>query len=336
MWTVGVIGTGSFGQKRVQTLLELVDRVTDVYIFDQDPQFVQQTLAKNNSPRLHTTSQLGEIWGNPQIDVICICTPNLLHTQYAELALTHGKHVLCEKPLCTDPKQMKKLLSLAKNKQLLLKTGTNHRYFPSVQTVIELYQSKKIGQIFSLHANIGTNGERIQNSWFWKKELSGGGTLLDNGHHLLDLANMFCGPFTSCQGHVSRRRWLAAEVEDYALAIFERAATATDPGCEAVLRSSWRQPSGYFELELWTSKGVVKVVVNEKETLTTTLDGVNEITDYSDYPKTSLQQELTQFLDDCAEPTTSRETSTAHLLALSKMMTAFYASAQSGRKVEVK
>lgn len=336
MWTVGVIGTGSFGQKRVQTLLELAGHVADVYIYDQDPQFIQQTLAKNNSHRLHTFTQLNDTWENPQIDIVCICTPNSLHAQYAELALSHGKHVLCEKPLTTDPQVMKQLLTLAKKKQKIIKTGTNHRYFPSVQAVIKLMQTDQLGQVLSLHASIGTNGERIQHSWFWKHELSGGGTFVDNGHHLLDLALLLSGPFESCLGHSSKRRWLESEVEDYALAIFERPATTTDPGCEAVLRSAWRQPDGYFELELWTTTGQVKIVVSEKETLTTTINGQTETTDYSDYPKTSLQQELTLFLTECAEPAAHRSVNTAHLLNLSKMMTAFYASAQSGQKVEVK
>ncbi|MBW7955376.1 Gfo/Idh/MocA family oxidoreductase [Patescibacteria group bacterium] len=335
MWTVGVIGTGSFGQKRVQALLDLAESVEDVFIFDQDISSLQKTLTAHQSSRLHSTRSAEELLAHPKVDVICICTPNFTHAEYCLQALAHHKHVLCEKPITRDVKTAKKLIRKAKKNNLIIKAGTNHRYFPSVQEALRLYQSGQLGELHSFHGSIGTNGERIQNTWFWKKELSAGGTLLDNGHHLLDLARLFCGKFSSCLGHSSTRRWKASEVEDYAVAIFETDQKANIPGCEAVLRSSWRQPHGYMEIELWGSKGAVQVSVGSSEVLKAMIDGKQSEQDFSTHPKTSLHQELKQFLLECADVQTYISDTADHLLSLTEMIDGFYTSQKAARRISL-
>ena len=71
----------------------------------------------------------------------------------------------------------------------------------------KLVEEGKIGKVLSFNGRIGHNGERLKNSWFWKKEISGGGTLLDNGCHLLDLSRLFVGNFTSGKGLTSNSFW---------------------------------------------------------------------------------------------------------------------------------
>ena len=81
-----------------------------------------------------------------------------------------------------------------------MQIGSNHRYFESVKFFKKLLDASEIGEVLSFSGRIGHDGERIKNSWFWKRELSGGGTLIDNGCHLLDLARLFLGGFDSGNG----------------------------------------------------------------------------------------------------------------------------------------
>lgn len=330
MSTVGVIGSGSFGQKRVQTLLELDDLVKQIVIFDPVQEVSAKVVRTFNSPQIIVVSSLEELLQFPKLSSVCICTPNNLHAELSAQALLAGKHVLCEKPITRESNVMTELLALAKKQHKLLVSGTNHRYFPSVQRALDIIHSGKIGSVYSFHGNIGTNGKRIQDSWFWQKQAAGGGTFIDNGHHLLDLALLFCGTFSHCIGHSSTRHWQNAEVEDYAMAVFSTPATVDNSGYEAVLRSSWRQPNGYLDIEVWGSHGSLSLSIGKDETLTVNiLDEAPQVEDFNDQPKHSLHQELRTFFRSTKN---LHPESTSHLLELTKMIEAFYTSQSTGQR----
>ena len=118
----------------------------------------------------------------------------------------------------------------------------------------KLVDEGKIGEVLSFNGRIGHNGERLKDSWFWKKEISGGGTLLDNGCHLLDLSRLFVGNFTSGKGLTSNVFWKNIEVEDTASGIFK-----TDDGRTATIYCSWRLFSGYFFFEINGANGYINV-----------------------------------------------------------------------------
>ncbi len=331
MWTVGVIGIGSFGQKRVETLLALADDVKKVVIFDQDLQLVEQFTKKLGNSKLSSVRAAEDIFNNPEIEVICICSPNSTHPTYCLAGLEHNKHVLCAKPVTAEMKTAHRLVRAARKHSRLIMPGTNHRFFPSIEEALAVVRNGKLGTLYSFHASIGTNGKRIQKSWFWKKELAVGGTMIDNGHHLLDLALLFCGPFEQCIGHTSRRQWQGSEVEDYAVAIFESNTGRTKSGYEAVLRSSWRQPDGYLELELWGEQGLLKVVAGAEEKLSLITGTERVEQDFSTVPKDSLQKEMATFLKFCREPDKHLEETSQLLLSLTSMIQSFYRSQQTGR-----
>ena len=105
----------------------------------------------------------------------------------------------------------------------------------------KLVEEGTIGKVLSFNGRIGHNGERLKDSWFWKKDISGGGTLLDNGCHLLDLSRLFVGNFISGKGLISNVYWKNIEVEDTASGIFK-----TEDDRTATIYCSWRLLSGYF------------------------------------------------------------------------------------------
>ena len=135
-----------------------------------------------------------------------------------------------------------------------MQVGSNHRYFESVKYAKKLVDQGAIGEILSFNGRIGHNGERLKDSWFWNKDISGGGTLLDNGCHLLDLSRYFLGNFKSGTGSVSNSYWKNLDVEDTASGIFK-----TEDGKTSTIFCSWRLMSGYFFFELNGSEGYINV-----------------------------------------------------------------------------
>ena len=195
-----------------------------------------------------------KILKDDNIHVICICTPNKFHLPIIKEALNSGKHVFCEKPLCRDLKEAETIYDLSKKSKTIFQMGSNHRYFESVMYAKKLVNNNEIGDVLSFTGRIGHDGERLKNSWFWDKELSGGGTLLDNGCHLLELSRYFMGDFTSGGGSISNSYWKNISVEDTANGFFQ-----TKDGKTASIFCSWRLLSGYFFFELNGTNGYINV-----------------------------------------------------------------------------
>jgi len=116
-----------------------------------------------------------------------------------------------------------------------------------------MVQLGEIGEVKSFNGRIGHNGERIKNTWYWNRDVSGGGTLIDNGHHLIDLARCFVGDFVKVKGVTMNLKW-GCNVEDTANAIM-----VTKEGNTAIIQSSWCQDEGYLYITITGTKGVIVV-----------------------------------------------------------------------------
>jgi len=246
---IGVIGVGSFGEKRAGAAAKLKNGKL-LGVADVSAAKAQEVAAKLGVKAYAPADLIAA----PDIDVICICVPNNLHASLAISALENGKHVMCEKPLARSASEAERIVFAAERAGRLIKTGSNHRYFPSVARARKLVVDGVIGELVSFNGRIGTNGERIKDSWFWNKEICGGGTMLDNGCHLLDIARWLMGDFVEGTGLVSNAYWKGCPVEDTATGVF-----ATKDGKIATIASSWRQFSGYFHFEVNGSHGYITV-----------------------------------------------------------------------------
>ena len=214
MFKTMVIGAGSFGEKRAravkESLLGELIGIADINI----------ERANEVAGKLDVASYTTDKGFEKDADVVTISTPNKYHMPLTIKALESGKHVLCEKPLSLNSKEAQKMIEAAKKAGKFVKMGSNHRYFATVARAYEIFQNGEIGDIVSFNGRIGNNGERIKGSWFWDKEISGGGTLLDNGCHLMDIARWFMGDFSEATGVTSNVYWKECPVEDTASGIF--------------------------------------------------------------------------------------------------------------------
>jgi predicted dehydrogenase len=287
--SVAVVGCGYFGSKRIQACAGIPDDIDLRAVMDADESRAAQAGDAAGVPHY---SDFGTLLNETEIDAIILAVPNSMHSPLSVQALEAGKHVLCEKPLAISPSEAQRIVDAVESSGKIVKTASNHRFFPTVTKAHELYTSGRIGEILSFRGAIGNDGGLTHDSWFWKKDVAGGGTFIDNACHLLDIARMFMGDFTMCLGQVANLYWKEAEVEDYATGIF-----VTEEGRQALITSSWTQWTGYFYFELWgdagyifvDSRGVDRVTVGDNR------KGVVRTFDYGRYPITSHQDELSYF-----------------------------------------
>ncbi len=119
-----------------------------------------------------------------------------------------GKHVLIEKPAAKNSAELYAIMDAAKKNNVLVRVGFNHRYHRAFQKARELVDSGQIGEIMFIRARYGHGGRLgYDQEWRAKPALSGGGELLDQGVHLIDLARWFLGDFSEIDGHTETFFW---------------------------------------------------------------------------------------------------------------------------------
>ncbi|KAG7386809.1 hypothetical protein PHYPSEUDO_015206 [Phytophthora pseudosyringae] len=139
----------------------------------------------------HAYDSYEALCSDPEIDVVYIGTIHPTHCKLALLALSHGKHVLAEKPMAMNAKEAEAVITLAQEKQLFFVEGMWARFFPAVRHVRQLIGDGAIGDVHHVHSAFGV-AFKADNDRIWKKELGGGG-LLDIGVYVLATATMVFG-----------------------------------------------------------------------------------------------------------------------------------------------
>jgi len=238
---VGIIGYGKMGQIRHQALSK--SRLARV-IAISDP-------SVNNAPLGVESLSLEELIKAPNIDSVIICTPNYLNKELTIRSLAAGKNVFCEKPPCFTRKDMKEIIKAEKVSGKKLMYGFNHRHHESIMRMKEEITSNKFGRILWMRGRYGKSvAKDFFNDWRAKKELAGGGILIDQGIHMLDLFLYLGGDFDTIKAEVSNLYW-NLEVEDNAFVILKNSKN----GVVANLHSTMTQWRHLFSLEIFMEKG---------------------------------------------------------------------------------
>ena len=145
---------------------------------------------------------------DPQVDAVIVATINSALAGVAAAAIRAGKHVIVEKPAGISVKQIDELISLAEKHGVCVRVGFNHRYHPAFIKAREIFGSGVMGELMFIRARYG-HGGRIGYDKEWRADpkLSGGGELIDQGIHLIDLAGWFLGGFTKVDGQAPTYFW---------------------------------------------------------------------------------------------------------------------------------
>lgn len=204
---VAVIGAGMAGAthanawRQVATIYDLdVPEIRLVTVAD-----AYEPLARDVAKRYgyeNYTTDWQDLVSDPDVDIVSIVVGNELHLEMAEALSKAGKHVLCEKPLADTIESAQTLAALEQESEVKLGVGFTYRRNPAIAKVAELAESGHLGKIiqFSGHywADYGAD-PRVPMSWRYKGAM-GSGALADLGSHLIDTAELICGPLVAVSG----------------------------------------------------------------------------------------------------------------------------------------
>jgi predicted dehydrogenase len=145
---------------------------------------------------------------DPQVNAVIVATVNAALAEVSAAAIRAGKHVLVEKPAGVSVRQIDGLIALGGEHSVCVQAGFNHRYHPAFLKAREIFKSGVMGELMFIRARYG-HGGRIGYDKEWRADpkLSGGGELIDQGIHLIDLASWFLGPFTKVEGRATTYFW---------------------------------------------------------------------------------------------------------------------------------
>ncbi len=190
-----------------------------------------------------------------KLDIIFVCTPNLYSPQYCMDSLNMGRHVFCEKPPGRSLDDIQNIIRVEKeNPGVKLMFGFNHRFHPGIMRAKVIADSGRLGKILNIRGLYGkSGGVNFRDSWRNNKEISGGGILLDQGIHMLDLFRYFCGDFEYIKCFLNNKFW-KFETEDNAFVIL-----ANKKGQNAFFHSSATMWKHTFRVDLTLENGYVAV-----------------------------------------------------------------------------
>jgi len=244
---VGIAGYGVVGKRR----RECVDQNKFLEIIAVCDQIFQDEVSTVDGVRRYKNyKKLLE----EDLDILIVCLTNDIASEVTIAALNQGLHVFCEKPPGRNVSDIIQVIDVEKNNpNLKLMYGFNHRYHHSVQDALKLVHSGELGNIINIRGVYG-KAKLItfnQPDWRTKREISGGGVLLDQGIHMIDLIRLFGGEFESIYSFVSNSHW-GHNVEDNAYALMK-----TSDGIVAMMHSSATQWRHRFNLDINLEKGSV-------------------------------------------------------------------------------
>jgi predicted dehydrogenase len=237
---VGIAGFGVVGRRR----RDCVDRHSDLRVvavcdrtFDGDGTFVDGIRYYRDYRRLLTE----------ELDVLIVCLTNDIAAEVTIAGLESGLHVFCEKPPGRGVDDIVRVITHERRHPTLkLMYGFNHRYHESVQDALAILRSRELGRVINMRGMYG-KAKLItfnQPDWRAKRQIAGGGVLLDQGIHMVDLMRLFGGEFSEVHSFVSNSHW-GYDVEDNAYALMR-----TADGIVGMLNSSATQWRHRFHLDI--------------------------------------------------------------------------------------
>lgn len=245
---VGIAGYGVVGKRRRQ----YIDKHLNLCTVSVCDQYFKESGIMDDGVRYF--SHYKQLLEEP-LDVLFVSLPNYLAAEVTIAGLEQELHVFCEKPPGCDVSDVKRVIGIEKKHHgLLLKYGFNHRYHDSVREAMRIIKSGELGEIINLRGIYGKSKIiPFAGGWRAERKYSGGGILLDQGIHLVDLMRLFCGDFVDVKSFVSNSFW-KHDVEDNAYALMR-----DKHGRISILHSSATQWHHQFVLDITLTEGYLEL-----------------------------------------------------------------------------
>ena len=244
IFKVGIVGCGLIGKKRAKALASngILVACSDIDIFQA------QSLSKDTGARVYLNWY--ELVSSKEIEVVIIATRHDSLAEITKIAAEYGKHVLVEKPGAKNSLELETMISIAKKNSVKIHVGFNHRFHNSLRKAKEIVDSGELGDLMFIRGRYG-HGGRIgyEKEWRSNPKLSGGGELIDQGTHLIDLSRWFLGELSDVEGFACNYFW-NMPVEDNGFMILK-----TSENKVAFLQVSCTEWKNLFSFEIYGKLG---------------------------------------------------------------------------------
>ena len=246
---IGIVGAGLIGEKRA-VAAQKVGGIKIIAIADTNKKRAEEFSQKYEC---ESSIKWEELVKRKDIDVVVVAVPNAFIFQIVMSALKNGKHVLCEKPFGINQKEARLMMEAGKKYRRFIKVGFNNRFHPGIFKAKQLVDKGVIGKVLFIRSRYGHGGRiGMEKEWRMKKKISGGGELIDQGPHIVDLCRWFGGEYITAYGVVDTKFW-KSDVDDNAFAVLRgKIVTASFH----VSTTNW---GNIFSLEVFGDKGVITV-----------------------------------------------------------------------------
>ncbi|MBE3110034.1 MAG: Gfo/Idh/MocA family oxidoreductase [Acidobacteria bacterium] len=236
---VAIVGCGLIGQRRMKALAGA--RLVSCADLD-----VARALALALTSGAFAAGDWRAAVDRPDVDIVVVATTNDALAEITRFAVEAGKHALVEKPAARSVAEIDTVIAAAGQHRRLVRVGFNHRYHQAIQKAHELFEAGALGELMFVRGRYG-HGARIGYDKEWRADpaLSGGGELIDQGVHLIDLSRWFMGDFTHISGFAHTYYW-QMPVDDNAFMTLRTAGEQT-----AFLHVSCTEWKNLFSLEIY-------------------------------------------------------------------------------------
>jgi len=251
-YKTGIIGCGLIGNKRAAALQKIKD-ISILKVIDENLNKAQDLASKCNCMYSNDWKDLVD---DEDINLIIVATTNDKLAEITIEMLKKGKHVLVEKPAGRNPDEIKKIIDVYENlgKKYKVKVGFNHRFHPAFEKAKQIIKTENIGDVMFIRARYGHGGRLgYDEEWRSFKDMAGGGEMLDQGSHIVDLSRYFMGDFKYVTGFCATYFW-DMEVEDNCFALLK-----TEKGEVAQLHASCTQWKNIFSMEIFCRTGQINI-----------------------------------------------------------------------------
>ena len=283
---VGIVGFGLSGQ------------VFHAPFIDVNPHFnlhtivTTGTLAGEKYPLVKITSSYDELLANPEIDLVIVCSPNVMHFQHATAALQAGKHVIVEKPFTVNIAEAQNLIDISHKSGKLVFPFHNRRWDSDYLTLKQLIAQGLLGKVLDYESRFDRFTPSIVRAGWKYQQKEGGGTLFDLGIHLIDQAvslfgtpeGVFCMLFNQREGSVTDDSFDLKLIYPDLNVTLKASVFVKEPGPrfqvhgtqgsfvkygldsqEAMLKQDKKPGSKKFGLEPASQRGILNTVLSGKE-----------------------------------------------------------------------
>ena len=237
---VAIIGCGLIGHKRAEALTGCRLVACADMVIERAEALVKIW------PGAEASTDWRDAVRRSDVDMVIVATTNDALAEVTLEALDAGKHVLVEKPAARSEEEIDPVIRAAEKNNVRVRVGFNHRYHPAFLKAKEIMASGEMGDLMFIRGRYGHGGRvGYEREWRAKKEIAGGGELLDQGIHLIDLARMFLGDFEDVQGFAHTYFW-DMDVEDNGFMLLKTPKLQT-----AFLHVSWTEWKNTFSFEIY-------------------------------------------------------------------------------------